>query len=417
MPYNLPYPIPLAPAPEAQVTKVGVKSPEDVVVVSALRTALTKGRKGGFKDTLADQLVQYVLKATIDRTGIDPKLVQDICVGNVDAPGGLATPARMAALAAGFPETTSVSTTNRQCSSGLQACVTIASAIQAGLIDIGIGAGVESMSSDYYKRDRLMSKKIAKELKPAGDCLVPMGITSENVAEDYGLTRLAQDEFSVESHKKAAAAQAAGYFKEEIVPIMATILDKDGENPKEILVDQDEGIRANSSVESLSKLKPVFKKDGSTHAGNASQISDGAAAVLLMKRKTALALGLPIIGKYVTACTVGVPPHLMGIGPAYAIPVAVERAGLKLDNVDIFEINEAFASQALYTVRVLGIPKNKVNPKGGAIAIGHPLGSTGARQIATLFPELKRTKSRVGVTSMCMGTGMGMACVWENEQL
>ena len=207
-------------------------------------------------------------------------------------------------------------------------------------------------------------------------CLIffSFSITSENVAEDYGLNRLAQDEFSVESHKKAAAAQAAGYFKEEIVPIKATILDKDGENPKEVLVDQDEGIRANSSVESLSKLKPVFKKDGSTHAGNASQISDGAAAVLLMKRKTALALGLPIIGKYVTACTVGVPPHVMGIGPAYAIPVAVERAGLKLDDVDIFEINEAFASQALYTVRVLGIPKNKVNPKGGAIAIGHPLG-------------------------------------------
>lgn len=188
------------------------------------------------------------------------------------------------------------------------------------------------------------------------------------------MTREEQDAFAVESHKKAAAAQAAGYFKEEIIPVEATVLDKNGENPKKVLVDKDDGIRANSTVETLGKLKAVFKADGSTTAGNASQISDGAAAVLLMKRKIAQSLGLPILGKYVTSCTVGVPPRVMGIGPAYAIPVAVERAGLKLEDVDIYEINEAFASQALYTVKVLGIPKEKVNPKGGAIAIGHPLG-------------------------------------------
>lgn len=203
---------------------------------------------------------------------------------------------------------------------------------------------------------------------------ISYSITSENVAAEYGLTREEQDAFAVESHKKAAAAQAAGYFKEEIIPVEATVLDKNGENPKKVLVDKDDGIRANSTVETLGKLKAVFKADGSTTAGNASQISDGAAAVLLMKRKIAQSLGLPILGKYVTACTVGVPPRVMGIGPAYAIPVAVERAGLKLEDVDIYEINEAFASQALYTVKVLGIPKEKVNPKGGAIAIGHPLG-------------------------------------------
>ncbi|KAG2201080.1 hypothetical protein INT47_010832 [Mucor saturninus] len=409
----LPYPISLPTLADSQVTRVGVKSPEDVVVVSALRTALGKGRKGGFKDVLADELLMHVLKATITKTGIDPSLVQDINVGNVSANGGLATPARMASLAAGFPESTSVSTLNRQCSSGLQACVQVACAIQAGLIDIGIGAGVESMSADYFNRVVPLSEKLA--VNPiVADCKIPMGITSENVAADYGITRQEQDAFSALSHQKAAAAQKAGYFKQEIVPCQVTTLDKDG-NEKTIIVEQDEGIRASSTAEGLGKLKPAFSPTGTTTAGNASQISDGAAAVLLMKRKTALKLNLPILGKYVTSAAVGVPPRVMGVGPAYAIPVAVERAGLKIADVDIYEINEAFASQALYTVKVLNIPMEKVNPKGGAIAIGHPLGCTGARQVATLFPELQRQDKRIGVTTMCIGSGMGMAAVWERE--
>ncbi|CAO3644226.1 unnamed protein product [Cunninghamella echinulata] len=412
---SLPCPIRLPSLQNEQVTRVGVKSPEDVVVVSAVRTAMAKGRKGGFKDTLADELLSGVLKATITRTGIDPSLVQDIVVGNVAAKGGLATPARMAALHAGFPESTSVSTCNRQCSSGLQACVQIASAIQAGLIDVGIGAGVESMTSDYFARDVKVSDRIAKENQPAADCKIPMGLTSEAVAKEYNISRQDQDAFSVESHKKAAAAQAAGHFKEEIVPLKVTVLDKNGENAKEVVIDQDEGIRANSSVESLGKLKPAFSADGSTTAGNASQISDGAAAVLLMKRKVAQKLGLPILGKYVTAAAVGVPPKIMGVGPAYAIPVVVDRAGLKLEDIDIYEINEAFASQALYTVRVLGLDGTKVNKNGGAIALGHPLGCTGARQVATLFPILKREGKKLGVTSMCIGSGMGMAALWESE--
>jgi acetyl-CoA acyltransferase 1 len=252
-------------------------------------------------------------------------------------------------------------------------------------------------------------------MEPYLTCFVhDYSITSENVAAEYGITRQEQDQFSVDSHKKAAAAQKAGYFKEEIIPCTVETFDKDG-NAKTIVVDQDEGIRDNSSVEGLGKLKPAFTPTGSTTAGNASQISDGAAAVLLMKRKTAQKLNLPILGKYVTACSVGVPPRVMGVGPAYAIPVAVERAGLKISDVDIFEINEAFASQSLYTIKVLGIPIEKVNPKGGAIAIGHPLGCTGARQVATLFPELKRQNKRIGITSMCIGSGMGMAAVWERE--
>ncbi|KAI8343033.1 Thiolase, N-terminal domain-containing protein [Chlamydoabsidia padenii] len=415
MSVSLPFPIRLPSLSSEQLTKVTTKSPEDVVVVSAVRTALGRGRKGGFKDTLGDELLAGVLKDIITRTGIDPALVQDITVGNVAAKGGFATPARMASLYAGFPESTSVNTVNRQCSSGLQACVQIASAIQTGLIDIGIGAGVESMTSDYFTRDVKVSDKLCKESQAAEDCKMPMGLTSEAVAKEYGLTREEQDAFAAESHKRAAAAQAAGYFKDEIVPLTVTVLDKNGENPKQVVVDQDEGIRANSTVESLGKLKPAFTPTGSTTAGNASQISDGAAAVLLMKRKTAQKLNLPILGKYVTAASVGVPPRVMGIGPAYAIPVVVERAGLKLEDVDIYEINEAFASQALYTVRALGLDSAKVNPKGGAIAIGHPLGCTGARQVATLFPELRRQGKKIGVTSMCIGTGMGMAALWVAE--
>ncbi|KAI9244929.1 Thiolase, N-terminal domain-containing protein [Sporodiniella umbellata] len=409
---SLHHPISLPTLKDSQLTRIGSKSPEDIVVVTAVRTALTKGRKGGFKDCLADELLLFVLKAVIERTGIDPSLVQDITVGNVAANGGLATPSRMAALAAGFPETTSVSTLNRQCSSGLQACVQIATAIQSGLIDIGIGAGVESMTSDYFTRKITTSDKLA-QVPNVADCRLPMGLTSENVAAEYGITRQEQDSFAAESHQKAARAQKAGHFKEEIVPCKV-VVEKDGKQ-KTVVVQDDEGIRASSTTEGLSKLKPAFTATGSTTAGNASQISDGAAAVLLMKRKTAQKLNLPILGKYVTSAVVGVPPRIMGVGPAYAIPVAVERAGLKIEDVDVYEINEAFASQALYTVKVLGIPKQKVNPNGGAIAIGHPLGCTGARQVATLFPLLKRQDKKIGVTSMCIGSGMGMAAVWERE--
>lgn len=238
--------------------------------------------------------------------------------------------------------------------------------------------------------------------------------TSENVAVEYGITREDQDRFSVESHRKAYAAQQAGRFKEEIIPCTVTFIDKDG-NSKQVVIEKDDGIRPDSTLETLGKIRAAFGKDGTTTAGNASQISDGAAAVLLMKRKTAQKMNLPIIGKYVTSATVGVPPRLMGIGPAYAIPVAVERAGLKLSDIDIYEINEAFASQAIYTVKALEIPDEKVNPNGGAIAFGHPLGCTGSRQVATLFPELKRQDKRLGVTSMCIGSGMGMAAVWERE--
>lgn len=239
-------------------------------------------------------------------------------------------------------------------------------------------------------------------------------ITSENVAAEFQVSREKQDAFAAESHRKADVAQKNGWFQEEIVPVEAIVTDEEG-NEKVVLADRDDGVRPGTTAEKLGKLRPAFDDDGTTTAGNASQVSDGAAAVLLMKRKTAQKLNLPILGKYVTSAVVGVPPRIMGVGPAYAIPIAVQRAGITLDQVDIFEINEAFASQAVYSVEKLGIPAEKVNPKGGAIAFGHPLGCTGARQIATLMPELKRQGKKIGVTSMCIGSGMGMAAVFESE--
>ncbi|NXO93600.1 THIKB thiolase, partial [Certhia brachydactyla] len=272
----------------------------------------------------------------------------------------------------------------------------------------------------------------------ARDCLIPMGITSENVAEKFGVSRKKQDAFALASQQKdfwnesmvryfhsgfglgslepecgSAKAQQMGLFKAEIVPVKTTVTDDEG-NKKTITVHQDEGIRPSTTLEGLAKLKPAFKEDGSTTAGNASQVSDGAAAVLLAKRSKAAQLGLPVLGVLRSFAVVGVPPDVMGIGPAYAIPVAVEKAGLTLNDIDIYEINEAFASQAVYCVEKLGIPMEKVNPLGGAIALGHPLGCTGARQVVTLLNELKRRGKRAyGVVSMCIGTGMGAAAVFE----
>ncbi|ORZ25366.1 Thiolase, N-terminal domain-domain-containing protein [Absidia repens] len=405
----------LAPSSNTSSNKIGHKSPEDVVIVSALRSAITRARKGGFKDSLPEEILSGVFKGIIEQTKIDPALVNDITVGTVLAQGGGATNARMAALHAGFPETTAISTVNRQCSSGLQAVVQIATAIQTGLIEIGIGAGFESMTKNYGAASLApISEKISNECQSAADCLIPMGITSENVASDFKVSRAKQDEFAAASHAKALEAQKNGWFNEEIIPVKTTVEDKDG-NETTAVIDKDDGIRPGTTAEKLAKLRPAFDQDGSTTAGNASQVSDGAAAVLLMKRKTAEKLGLPVIGKYITSAVVGVPPRIMGVGPAFAIPVALEKAGISVNDVDLYEINEAFASQAVFSVDKLAIPYEKVNVNGGAIALGHPLGVTGARQIATLMSALKRHNKKVGVTSMCIGSGMGMAAVFERE--
>jgi acetyl-CoA acyltransferase 1 len=311
--------------------------------------------------------------------------------------------------------TSAVKSLNRQCSSGLQACVDIANAIKTGMIEIGIGAGSESMSTQYGPNAVSEFSELLESHKESANCKVPMGMLSEQMAKAKNIPRADQDAFAASSFQKAIKAQEQGLFDEEIAPLTVQWTDPKTDETKTITVAKDDGVRANITAESLGKIRPAFAKDGSIHAGNASQISDGAAAVLLMKRSTAQRLGQPILGKFVQASIVGVAPLLMGVGPAAAIPPVLEKTGLDAQDVDIWEINEAFASQCLFCIRELGIDEKKVNPKGGAIAFGHPLGVTGARQVSTLLTELKRTGKKIGVTSMCIGTGMGMAAVWVAE--
>jgi len=399
--------------PEFTAAKNVPKSADDVVIVSAVRTPIARGKKGSFKDTPPDDLLAAALEGVVKKVNLDPKLVQDIQVGNVLPPGGGAANARMAMFYAGFPIETSVMTVNRQCSSGLQAVANVVSAIKAGFIEIGIGAGVESMTKGWGKGGYEFSDRLSDN-PLAADCLVPMGITSENVAEEFGISRAKQDQLAAESHRKAARAQKLGLY-EEIIPVKVKVIDEASGNEKEVVLTQDEGIREATTAESLGKLPGSFKKGGTTTAGNSSQVSDGAAAVLLMKRSKAEQLKVPILARFRAFSVVGVPPKIMGIGPAYAIPKALKQAGITKDDVDVFEINEAFASQTLYCCEKLGLNIERVNPLGGAIALGHPLGCTGARQIATIIPELRRRNGKYGVISMCIGTGMGAAAVIERE--
>lgn len=394
----------------------------DPVIVSAIRTPLCRARSNGqFAHLPPSSLLAAVLRGVLLRhpqqntataaTSINdsdylvqPNSIQDICVGNVLSPPTAAVAFRMAALSSGIPHTTSLSTVNRQCSSGLQAIANIAHAIRCGSIDVGIGCGVESMSND--KMGELYEKFPPNvdwdtQTKEAMDCLIPMGITSENVAKAFDLERKVLDEFAADSHVKAAVAQNNGKFRAEIIPI---------DN-----IDQDDGIRPSTTSENLSKLKPAFSKDGSTTAGNSSQLTDGAAAVLLMSRAEATKRRLPILGVWKSYAVEGVPPKIMGVGPVYAIPSALEKTNRAIDDVDVFEINEAFASQAYYSIKTLRIDPSKVNPNGGAIALGHPLGCTGARLVVSLLMEMRREGHRVGVVSMCVGGGSGVAAVLESE--
>ena len=334
--------------------------------------------------------------------------MQDICVGNVLSPPTAAVSFRMAALASGIPHTTSLSTTNRQCSSGLQAIANIAHAIQCGSINIGIGAGVESMSMNpmhklYEDHPPEVDWDTMQSCKEAMDCVIPMGVTSENVGTKYNLKRQTLDEFAAKSHHKAARAQSLGKFQSEIIPI--------GD------VTKDDGIRPSTTADKLAKLKPVFKKNGSTTAGNSSQLTDGAAAVLLMSREEAMKRNLPILGTWKSFAVEGVPPKIMGVGPVFAIPSALKKASLSINDIDVYEINEAFATQAYYSIQKLHIDPDKVNPNGGAISLGHPLGCTGARLVVTLLNEMRLENKRRGVVSMCIGTGMGAAAVIEVEDM
>nr|QJU71815.1 3-ketoacyl thiolase [Gambierdiscus polynesiensis] len=407
----------LSAVPTASTMSSAEKSDDDVVICCAVRTAIAKANRGGFKDTPCEEMLAPLFKAVTERTKLDPKTVGDIQIGNVSQPGAGAVTSRMAQFMGDLPFEIPLSTVNRQCSSGLQAVANIASSIRSGVIDVGIAGGVESMTM-YNMASSVDPNKFSTKIADndlAMSCLIPMGITSENVAEAYKISPEKQNALAVASHSKAIAAQRQGLFNEEIVPVSVRVKDKDGKST-EAVVKADEGPREGTTLEGLSKLKPAFKPGGSTTAGNSSQVSDGAAMVLLARRGAAKKLGLPILARMRSYAVVGVDPKLMGIGPAFAIPSALEKAGLTINDIDIFEINEAFASQATMSVEHLKVPMEKVNPKGGAIALGHPLGCTGSRQIATLLPELKRTKGKLGVVSMCIGTGMGAAGVIESEQ-
>ncbi|CAH6723449.1 3-ketoacyl-CoA thiolase, peroxisomal [[Candida] jaroonii] len=392
------------------------KNPDDVVIVAAYRTALAKGGKGGFKDVGSDYILKNLLEAFIKKTGVDVNLIEDVAVGNVLNRGAGSTEHRGAALAAGIPNKAAFIGVNRQCSSGLMAISEIANKIKCGEIDCGIGAGVESMSANYGPQALSKIDEHLQDNEEVEKCLIPMGITSENVASQFNISRKDQDEFAAISYNRAEKAVSTGLFDDEILPIESFIAEEDDDENvtyKSITVSKDEGPRKGVTAASLAKLKPAFSETGTTHAGNASQVSDGAAVVLLMRRSLAEAKGYPIQGKYVLCSTVGCPPEIMGVGPALAIPEVLKRAGLKLDDIDVFEINEAFASQCLYSINVCNIPKEKVNINGGAIAIGHPLGATGARQYATILRLMK--PGDFGITSMCIGTGMGAASILIKE--
>ncbi|EFX02233.1 3-ketoacyl-ketothiolase [Grosmannia clavigera kw1407] len=397
------------------VSTLTSKHPDDIVITLAIRTPLTKARKGGFKDSSLEYIVYALLKEVRERSKIDPGLVEDVCLGNV-SDGKAAYKLRTASLAAGFPNTSSASTVNRFCSSGLKATADIANAISAGNIEIGVAIGAESMSAGGDAVDQPFDELVTGKNQEAADCVQPMGWTSENVSRDFGIPREEMDRYATESFRRAEEAQKAGLFDDEIVPIKTHVKDADGVW-QEVTLTRDEGIRPGTTFEGLSKVRAAFPQWGpTTTGGNASQVTDGAAAVLLMKRSTAVRLGQPILAKYVGSTTAGVPPRIMGVGPTAAIPKLLAQHGLTLADIDVVEVNEAFASMAVYTRDKLSLDWAKMNPRGGAIALGHPLGATGARQIVTGLSELRRQDKKVLLTSMCIGTGMGMAGLFVNEQ-
>ncbi|CRG89728.1 3-ketoacyl-CoA ketothiolase (Kat1), putative [Talaromyces islandicus] len=397
------------------VSAITQKNPDDVVVTLAIRTPMTKAVKGGFKDTGLDYIVYSVLKELVQRSNLDPALIEDVCLGNVND-GKAAYLGRAAALAAGIPHTAGASSANRFCASGLKAIHDIANQIRLGAIDVGVAVGAESMSTSD-RGPNPFHEEILKN-QEAADCLQPMGQTSENVGNDFGITREQQDTFAVESFRRAEVAQKAGWFDDEIVPITTKIKDPKTGEEKTVTLTRDEGPRYGTTLEGLSKIRPAFPQFGNkTTGGNASQVTDGAAAILLMRRSKAVELNQPILAKFCGATVAGVPPRVMGIGPTAAIPKLLSQFNLTKDDIDIFEINEAFASMAVYCLKNLGLDHEKLNPRGGAIALGHPLGATGARQVVTVLSEARRTKKKVLVTSMCIGTGQGMAGLWVNEQV
>ncbi|MDE3111127.1 MAG: acetyl-CoA C-acyltransferase [Acidobacteriota bacterium] len=399
----------------------------EAVIVSSVRTAVGKAPKGALRATRPDDLAALAIKESISRAkGLDAKDIDDVVIGCAmpEAEQGMNV-ARIASLRAGVPVTVSAMTVNRFCSSGLQSIAIAAQQIMAGQAEIVLAGGVDSMSMVPMGGHKVSPNPWLMDHYP--DTYINMGLTAENLARKYSVSREQADEFSLASHKKAVAAISAGHFKAEIVSaeVQYTVLEAsangspgnspNGGKPKTVkfTFDTDEGPRADTSMEALAKLKPAFHAHGTVTAGNSSQMSDGAAASILMSAERARSYGLKPMARFVAFATAGCPPEEMGIGPVFAIPKALKIAGLKLDQVEVIELNEAFAAQSLSVIRVAGLDAGRVNPNGGAIALGHPLGCTGAKLTASILREMDRRNARYGMVTMCIGGGMGAAGIFE----
>lgn len=387
----------------------------EAVVVTAVRSAVGKAPRGALKDARPDELAAQVIRAALQRTpGLEPGEVDDVILGCAMPEGeqGLNV-ARVAALRAGLPDSVPGVTVNRFCASGLQAIAMAAEWILAGWAEVVVAGGTESMSRIPMSGWRFAPHPELVERWP--DVYLSMGNTAEIVARRFGISREDQDRWGLRSHQRAAAAIREGRFRDEIVPVRVRRWEEDGPAPRarEITFEVDEGVRFDASLEAMAKLKPAFAKDGTVTAGNASQTSDGAAACVVMSSRRAEQLGLRPLGVFRSFSVAGVPPEIMGIGPVQAVPKALRLAGLRLEDLDVIELNEAFASQTLAVIRQLELDPERVNPNGGAIALGHPLGCTGAKLTATLLHEMWRRGARYGVVTMCVGGGMGAAAVFE----
>jgi acetyl-CoA acyltransferase len=388
----------------------------DVVIVAAVRTAIGRASRGSLRFTRPDELAALVIKAALERAkGLPPEEVEDIILGCAmpEQEQGMNV-ARIAALRAGVPASVPAFTLNRFCASGLEAIAVGAQRVAVGQADVVIAGGVESMSLVPFDKSPIKPNPALMHDYP--DAYLNMGLTGENLANQWNISRQESDEFSYQSHQKALAAIEAGKFKEEIVPVHVRFQEMDANGrvqTREITFDTDECPRRETSLEALAALKPVFHVKGTVTAGNSSQRSDGAAAVILMSADKARALGLEPLGRFVNYAVAGVPPEIMGIGPAYAIPKLLQKAGKTVEDLAAIELNEAFAAQALAVMREYPLPADRVNPNGGAVALGHPLGCTGARQTVTLLHELRRRGGGNGMVTMCVGGGMGAAGLFE----
>ncbi|MGA7105257.1 MAG: acetyl-CoA C-acyltransferase [Candidatus Deferrimicrobiaceae bacterium] len=385
-------------------------------IISAVRTAVGRAYRGSLKDTRPDDLGAVAIRGAIERVGnLEPGQVDDVILGCAMPEGeqGMNV-ARICALKAGLPDSVPGMTINRFCSSGLQAIALAAEKILAGFGDIIVAGGTESMTMVPMGGNKPSFNPEIVEERP--EVFMPMGLTAEQVVRMYKVTREDQDVFAFHSHRKALAAIKEGKFREEIVPVATTVYDaKDGGRPvrREIVFEVDEGPRADTTIEALANLKPAFDPKGTVTAGNASQMSDGAAAAVVVSEKAMKALRAEPLARFLGFAVAGVPPEIMGIGPVAAVPKLLKRLRIKLTRVDLIELNEAFAAQSLPVIRELGLDPDRVNVNGGAIALGHPLGCTGAKLAATLLHEMKRREAKLGLVTMCIGGGMGAAGLFE----